>query len=218
MSCVDSCNDFSKIPGGTRFNSSIYDFLMFGTDKSRRIWSIGNNFLFWRRTHACTSAIRDNQARPGVNPISTSAVSTNRGCWDPYGIDPPNGSASLAIRRPRSRARICFVMMLNRCCESGVTWDDLVVEIWRFVELAEARAAILRQAGTRFAGIPRRRARCEARICFTLMLYVLSPSSVAREGLEAEILACVEPAATIAAGQSIPEQACVLQHVAKINL
>jgi hypothetical protein len=100
-------------------------------------------------------------------------------------------------------------MMLNRCSESGVTWDDLVVKIWRFVELAEACAAILRQAGTTFAGIPSRRARYEARICFVLMLYVLSPSGVAREGLEAEILACVELAATIAAGQSIPEQACV---------
>jgi hypothetical protein len=107
-------------------------------------------------------------------------------------------------------------MMLNRCSESGSTWDDLVVRIWRFVELAEACAAILRQAGTRFAGIPSRRARCEDRMCFVLMLYMCSQSGDAWEGLEAEILACVELAATIAAAQSIPRQACVLHHVAKI--
>jgi hypothetical protein len=96
-------------------------------------------------------------------------------------------------------------MMLNRCCESSATWGDLVVTIWRFVELAEACTSILRQAGRRFARIPSRRALCEARICFVLMLYVLSPSSAAWEGLEAEIWACVELAATIAAAQSIPE-------------
>lgn len=107
-------------------------------------------------------------------------------------------------------------MMLNRCSESGSTWDDLVVRIWRFVELAEACAPILRQAGTMFARIPSRRARCEARICFALMLYMISPSGDAWEGLEAEIEACVELAATIAATQSIPQAACVLHHMAKI--
>jgi hypothetical protein len=45
MSCVDICNDLAKIRGGTRFYSSISDFLMSGTDKSRRIWPVGGNFV-----------------------------------------------------------------------------------------------------------------------------------------------------------------------------
>lgn len=107
-------------------------------------------------------------------------------------------------------------MMLNRCCERVPTWDDLVVKIWRSVELAEARTAILRQADTRFAGIRRRCARCEARICFIVMLYVSCPSGVAREGLEAEIWACAEPAAMPAAVQPNADEAGVRHHMAKI--